>query len=164
MRKNKWLLILFVFCLAVVPAYGAGLEERIAWVMDLSDREIHWTESVDHLGTFSWSRQEGATLDTFAKELDLTGTAEPGTFIYYGIVLQEKGELNLWEKHRVEVGFSGLVQESIVLPRVGQQYLVVFAENGDILYGHYYTVDRREEALEGELENFWLNLYEVCSS
>ena len=141
MRKNKWFLILCAFCLAVLPVHGAELEERIAWVMDLSDREIHWTESADHLGTFSWSRQEGATLDTFAK-----------------------GELNLWEKHRVEVGSSGLIQENIVLPRVGQQYLVVFAENGDVLYGHYYTVDRREEALEGELENFWLNLYEVCSS
>ncbi|MBQ7915847.1 MAG: hypothetical protein IJ315_03560, partial [Firmicutes bacterium] len=87
----------------------------------------------------------------------------PGTIIYYGIVLQERGGLSLWEKHKVNVGAAGLVQEQLILPQIGEHCVVVIVEKDGVFWGSIYTVTRHSELLEEELQGFRLNLYEVCA-
>lgn len=161
-KGRMWLLVIF-FCLGTVGINGGDWRDELARMMDIEEEVLWSVERADMLGSLEWTGQSIAqTQYTFHAELDLTGTAEPGTLIYYGILIQERGGLNLWEKHRVEVGNAGLVQEKLTLPRTGDQYIIVLVQEENI-HGCIYRICRRSQELEEELRNFRMNLYEVCS-
>ena len=164
MKTSKWLCVLVLFVLLSVKVQGADLHDEMVDLLEIEEY-VEWVQdSASAVGSLTWTGQSLDKIDyTFQKEMDLTGTAEPGTHIYYGIVLLERGGLNLWEKHVVEVGPAGLVQEKMSLPLIGQHYVIVVVEEKGQFLGSIYTIHRRSESLEEELQDFRLNLYVVCS-
>ena len=127
-----------------------------------TDFSIAWPalERLAILAEQQWIEQ---TAYAFLSELDLTGTAMPGTIIYYGILTKESNGWNIWERGSTKVGDSGLVQEKISLPKIGWQYIAVFVQQGGTIYGCVYPVKRMSRQLESELRNLRMNLYEVCT-
>ena len=88
---SLWILI-WILSLGSLQVRGdeeASLQVAVAEQMGMEAESIIWRDAADEkLGTFVWSGSWiEQTAYTFLSELDLTGTAMPGTIIYYGIRL-----------------------------------------------------------------------------
>ena len=165
-RMSLWILI-WILSLGSLQAQGdesASLRIAIAEQMGFEAESIIWRDgTTEKLGTFCWSGSWiEQTAYTFLSELDLTGTAMPGTIIYYGILTKENNGWNIWDRGSAEVGDSGLVQEKVSLPKIGWQYFAVFVRQRGTIYGCVYQVERMSRELESELQNLRMNLYEAC--
>ena len=113
-RMSLWILI-WILSLGSLQAQGdesASLRIAIAEQMGFEAESIIWRDgTTEKLGTFCWSGSWiEQTAYTFLSELDLTGTAMPGTIIYYGILTKENNGWNIWDRGSAEVGDSGLFQ------------------------------------------------------
>ncbi len=164
---SLWILI-WILSLGSLQVRGdedASLQAAIAEQMGMEAENVIWRGAEEEkLGTFVWSGSWiEQTAYAFLSELDLTGTAMPGTIIYYGILTKESNGWNIWERGSTKVGDSGLVQEKISLPKIGWQYIAVFVQQGGTIYGCVYPVKRMSRQLESELRNLRMNLYEVCT-
>lgn len=170
-RAAVWGACLFMILSVSLHGGAAPIEEEKmdgileAWGLDAS--QVLWQPpDQEALGPFTLTPESAVqTAYTFSQQFDLTGTAEPGTFIYYGILTEERNELSVWDQYTVEAGGSGLIQERISLPRIGTQYLVVIVREtaGEKAWGTIYTVCRRSRRMEEELKNLQMNLYEKCA-
>lgn len=169
--KNRGMAFLCagIFLIFSVSVSGNSMlvdQDKTDWILSLwglSGRQLVWEDpDGDSLGTLVWTGEQiGQARYTFSKQLDLTGTAEPGTIIYYGILTEERNDVSIWEKFTVEVGSAGLIQERISLPKMGTQYIAVLVQEAgtDELKGTIYTVCRKSQLLEEELKDFEVNLY-----
>ena len=100
--------------------------------------------------------------DTFEKEIAVTGTAAPGSVLYMGSFIVEKGTVSLWESRISEVPQAGFVQEKLALPRIGENIYMIVVQEESGLYGCVYQIGRMSEKTEQKLIDLRINLYEAC--
>lgn len=98
--------------------------------------------------------------DTLENQMLFTGSAEPETVIscsVYTVDADRKTTL-LYQASEV-VGASGLYQMTIPLPVLGRQYVMLRVGDDE----NTYAYNRYRRQLSTELEEYYLNVYQVLS-
>ena len=98
---------------------------------------------------------------TFASEMPLSGTAQPGDQIEIAVfTVDESGHPILWHHNSILIGASGLLQEKVPLTLTGLQRLLIGVTHEDKTAVRVYAISRKSEAVLEQLLNYDLNLYE----
>lgn len=159
-KHRVWICILLLL-LAAMPMYLLAQETEPEDPVFGGD-QLLMDEETDRILSLQLSQNyTNETYYTFEKELPLSGRAEPHAAVRILVyTLDEESMPILWYQNELEIGSSGLMQETVPLPLMGTQWMLISVRDSQGGACRIYEMERKGEEILEDLLNCHLNLYE----